>query len=575
MTATDRPPTSPRNLAEVLDRLERDASLDPGRRSDYRGGVRTVCAILGRPPDAVPATLPEVERLLREVPKAALGRADKTVANARSRLKAAILHCSGAPARRPRGEPLSPRWRGLHGRLASLRLRNGLSRLIRAASAAGIEPDRVSDAFVERIAQQVGRESRDRGALAFHRQVANCWNEASATVAGWPATKLTVPSNPSRPARLPLDAFPASFQRDVERYLDWAAGAGRLSRDGLPRHLSPGTLRLRREHLRLAACALARRLGYTRRVINLAVLVDPVNFKLVLAEYLEAGDDRGPGAFVQGLAVTLFGVARQWVRAPASQLDQLGQLKRRLGSRAPGLAEKNRRAIAPFEDPRVLADLLALPERLLARAAGGQMSHARALQKLQMAVAIQLLLVAPMQLHRLAALRLDRELCRPSGRQGPMFIVLQADAGGHQRQLEYPITGTARLVVDDYLDRCHRHIAPNPDRWLFVRSDGTPVKGAALRDGIARELRREVGIALTPGQFRHLAAALVLHERPGDIGLVRDLLGHASARTTAHLYAGMGTRGAASVYGALLERARAERKPEIASQTTRSLPRLS
>jgi len=535
-----------------------------------------VCAILGRPPDEVPATLPDVEHLLREVPKAAHGRADKTVANARSRLKAAILHCSGVAARGPRGEPRSPRWRALQDRLGAPRLRNGLSRLIRVASAAGIEPDQVSDDFVERIARQVGQErSRDRGALAFRRQVANCWNEASATIAGWPVTKLAIPSNASRPARLPLDAFPASFQRDVERYLDWAAGSGRLSRDGSPRHLSPGTLRLRREHLRLAASALARRLGYTRRVINLAVLVDPVNFKLVLAEYLEAGDDRGPGAFAQGMAVTLFGVARQWVRAPASQLDQLGQLKRRLGSRAAGLAEKNRRAIAPFEDPRVLADLLALPERLLARARGGQVSQGRALQKLQIAVAIQLLLVAPMQLHRLAALRLDRELCWPSGRVGPAFIVVQGDAGGRERQLEYPITGTAKQVVDDYLDRCHCHVAPNPDRWLFVRPDGMPVKRAALRDGIARELRREIGVALTPGQFRHLAAALVLHERPGDIGLVRDLLGHGSARTTAHLYAGMGTRGAASVYGALLERARAERNPEIASQTARSLPRLS
>src|SRR5690606_20753186 len=152
------------------------------------------------------------------------------------------------------------------------------------------------------------------------------------------------------------------------------------------------------------ASALARRLGYTRRVISLAVLVEPVNFKLILAEYLEGPDGRRPGSFAQGLAVTLFGVARQWVRAPSSQLDQLGQFKRRLGSRAPGLAGKNRRAIAPFEHPDVLADLLALPARLLARAGTDWPLQPRSLQALQIAVAIELLLAAPMRLHQLAAL---------------------------------------------------------------------------------------------------------------------------------------------------------------------------
>ena len=92
------------------------------------------------------------------------------------------------------------------------------------------------------------------------------------------------------------------------------------ARDGSTRALSPGTVRLRREHLRLAASALARRLGYTRRVINLAALVEPVNFKLVLAEYVEAAGGGGSGAFVQGLAVPPFGVGRQWGKAPASPL---------------------------------------------------------------------------------------------------------------------------------------------------------------------------------------------------------------------------------------------------------------
>lgn len=566
---------NPRNLADVLLCLDADGGLDSGRRRAWHGGIRTISRILGRLPGEVPATPQEVEGLLRQVPRARHGLSDKTVANARSRLKAAIRHVAGLPPQPPRGAALSPRWRALHERLGAPRLRAGLSRLIRLSSAAGVEPDQVSDDFVAHIAQQAMRASWRGDVLAFRRQVANCWNEAAATIPGWPAIRLTVPPAAERPARLPLEAFPPSFQRDVERYLAWAADSGRLARDGSPRSVSAGTLRLRREHLRLAASALARRLGYTRRVISLAVLVEPANFRQILAEYLDGPGERRPGTFVQGMAVTLFGVARQWVRAPASQLDQLGQFKRRLGSRPAGLAEKNRRAIAPFEDPAVLADLLDLPARLLARAGTDCPPKPRSLQALQVALAIELMLAAPMRLQQLAALRIGHELRWPSGPAGPLVIAPAAGSASRERPLEYPITGHTRRLVDAFLDRCHRHIEANPERHLFVRADGKPVKPAALRDGIAREVRRSIGVALTPSQFRHLAAALVLRERPGDIGMVRDLLGHASARTTLHLYAGMGTRGAARVYGELLERARSERKVDIASHASGSSPTRS
>ena len=433
----------------------------------------------------------------------------------------------------------------------------------------------MSDGFVERIAAQVAATRGESGARAFQRQAAECWNEAARSVPDWPATRLSLPEPAKRKGRLSLDAFPASFQRDVERYLAWASDSGRLARNDSPRSLAPGTVHLRREHLRLAASALARRLGYTRRVINLATLVEPVNFKLVIAEYLEGADDGRARSFLKGLAVTLFGVARQWVKAPASQLDQLGQLKRRLGGSTTGMAATSRRAIEPFGDPRVLAELLALPERLLAQSADPRLPESRALRKAQVAVAIQLLLVAPMRLHRLAALRVDQELHRPSGVSAGMSIVLARDGDVRDAPREYPVTGGARRLVDEFLVRFHRDDPATADRWLFARAGGGPLAAAALRDGVVRETARALGVALTPGRFRHLAATLVLHQRPGDIELVRELLGHRDARTTAHLYAGIGTRGAAVVYGAMLERARSARNADIAPQADAVSPRLS
>ncbi|MFO1078938.1 MAG: hypothetical protein U1F17_16360 [Burkholderiaceae bacterium] len=549
------PPAARRSLADLLGWIEAATAIAERDRRDFRGAVRTVCSILGAPPAAVPADPAEIDRRLAAVPKPARRRSDKTVVNARWRLKRAIALSVGAAAAPARGAALAPRWAALRERLGTPRLRNGLSRLIREASAHGVEPEGVSDAFVEAIAVRVAATRGEARARAFRKQAAACWNEAAGSVAGWPSTMLAVPGPSGRPGRLPVEAFPISFGRDLDSYLAWAAHSGRLTRDGASRALSPATVRLRGEHLRLAASALARRLGYARRVINLATLVEPVNFKLVLAEYLEAGPERRPSAFVRGLAGTLFGVARQWVKAPASQLDQLGQFKRRLGSPPAGLAERNRRAIEPFADPMVLAALLALSQRLLAQVSAGQSLEARAVRKAQIGVAIALLLTVPLRLRELAGLELGRGLLRPSGRQGPLSIVPGVGAGGTAHASACPIVGAARELIDDYLDGCHARLPQDARHRLFVRPDGEPVPEAALRYGIATQTRRAIGVALTPGQFRHLAAMLVLRERPGEFGLVRSLLGHSDPRTTSQLYAGIGVRGAAAAYATLLDRA--------------------
>ncbi len=492
------------SLADLQVWIEASSGLAARDRRDCRAAIRALCAMLGSDAAATPADAAELDRRLARVPKPARGRADKTVANIRWRLRRAIALHGGETGPAPRDTALTPHWAALRERLPTRRLRYGLSRLIREASAAGVEPQMVSDALLEAIAGRLAASAGEARARAFRRQAAECWNEAAGLVAGWPRLRLASPARPARPSQLPLDAFPITFRRDLERYLAWAAHSGRLSRDGSSRSLSPSTVRLRGEHLRLAASALARRLGYPRRVISLATLVEPVNFKLLLGEYLGPGGERQAGTFARGLAVTLFGVARQWVKAPASQLDQLGHYKRRLGGGvAPRRAGSDRLALERFADPATLAALRTLPERLFAEAAGGRSLQPRAVRKAQLAVALALLLTAPLRLGQLAGLRLGHELRRPSGRHGPMSLV----AGDAAAAPECAIVGPAKAIVDDYLDHCHAALLPNPEAWLFLRSDGSRWGEAALRHGIAAETRRAIGIASTPGRLRQLAAA--------------------------------------------------------------------
>jgi integrase len=174
------------------------------------------------------------------------------------------------------------------------------------------------------------------------------------------------------------------------------------------------------------------------------------------------------------------------------------------------------------------------------------------LQKIQIALAIRLLLSAPIRLKNLAMLELNVSLQWPTGRAGDALIVLRRNETKNELPLEYPLEGPTKDLLHEYLDRYRCHVTLTGREWLFVRHNGKAVPDDALRDGIIKAIDRELGIHMTPHQFRHVAASIYLNAHPGAIGLVRDLLGHRNIKTTSHFYAGMRTREAVREYDRLL-----------------------
>ena len=79
---------------------------------------------------------------------------------------------------------------------------------------------------------------------------------------------------------------------------------------------------------------------------------------------------------------------------------------------------------------------------------------------------------------------------------------------------------------------------------------------------------RDLGVKLTPHQFRHLAAKIILDEHPGAYELVRQLLGHKNPKTTTNFYAGIDTRRAGRAHADLVmklrEQSRARRRRRAA-----------
>ena len=60
---------------------------------------------------------------------------------------------------------------------------------------------------------------------------------------------------------------------------------------------------------------------------------------------------------------------------------------------------------------------------------------------------------------------------------------------------------------------------------------------------------------LTPHQFRHLSAKVLLDAEPGSFETVKQLLGHKSLKTTVGAYAGIDSRRAARHHQRLVEQA--------------------
>jgi integrase len=258
-------------------------------------------------------------------------------------------------------------------------------------------------------------------------------------------------------------------------------------------------------------------------------------------------------------------VARHWVGVAKVQEQVLQALVRRCDPEIQGLTGKNRDALRRLEDPALVRALLTLPERLargLERQKAGAFSHGDA-ARLQTALAIAILLAAPLRVGNLAGLRLDRHLLRQG--QGAMQqarLVVPAEEVKNRQELEHPLPPWVVDLLELYLARARPVLQRWPGPWLFPGTRaGQPKTTYRLGQQIAAATEKELGLRLTPHQFRHACGLIYLIANPGGHEVVRHLLGHRSLATTVRFYAGMEAAAALRHYDAVV----LERRQEAAA----------
>ena len=163
---------------------------------------------------------------------------------------------------------------------------------------------------------------------------------------------------------------------------------------------------------------------------------------------------------MRDLAKALVLIAKDWVGFDQAQLDQLKGLHRRLGPERSGLTEKNRAALRQLDDDRNKALLIRLPQRLFDEACRKDRGDIRTAVTVQIALAIELLLMAPMRMGNLINLRLDRHVVRPGGKHGPLHLVVPGTETKNGEEIEYPLPSESRELLEEYLKRFRPRLAP-------------------------------------------------------------------------------------------------------------------
>lgn len=357
-----------------------------------------------------------------------------------------------------------------------------------------------------------------------------------------------------------LVASSQSFRNDLESYSTWCNGSDVFAADARSRALAPQTVKLQKNHVHAAVTALVESGISPKTITSLGSLVTIENFKCILRRRHEMVDGR-ENVFNRDLARTLTEIARRWVKVEGTTLEELKRLAGKVPAPPSGLTSKNKTTLRQFDDPANLRRLFELPHRLWAEVKRDKNPSFRTVLKAQAALAIGLTCYMPVRPQNLWALKFDEHLFLHEGRGAISSLELPACEVKNNTEMAFDIPAPLAKMLIEYRNRLvPKVLGRRPDR-LFIKADGTAKTQWAVAWLVRNVLRRRGGLQLSPHQFRHLAAKLVLDAEPGAFETVRQMLGHKSLSTTVSFYAGISTRRAARHHHDLIEQTLALKKP--------------
>lgn len=545
-------------LSAVMTAVATKQTIAPERRERLMKALSDLQRLTGKRLDHLPASVPQVVRLIDAVDPKSIDVTPDLLALTKSRVRDAIAVSELVPEVLENGQPVSrsPAWTAFTRYIDTHVMMNGLQQFVNWCSSRDIPPSAVDDLTVERFMADLHRTSVRKHLYRVRRTTARHWNTVASSYPDLGLNLLKVPNSGFRRTRIGIEEFPQSFLSDWESFAAWARGEDVFSEDMRPVRLAASTLDVMFRRIHLAANALVRSGAPIESIQSLANLTSVEAFRSVLRQRNE--DANGEATYDNHyMALNLILIAREWVKADGDVLAKLKELKKRQPKIRLEMSDKNRHLVTKFDDPDVCQHFVRVPELIWSKVQG-KLSRTKWLSRsdlaqAQVAIGLAILMSMPIRRGNLVALEFDEHILLREGIPSTLFIPAADNKAFNDIEFDIPEQLVSWLI--DYRDRIAPRLIGHRPKYLFANVDGTLKGFMAVKYLIQRYMKLHLGIHLNPHVYRHLAAKFVLDDSPGDYELVQQLLGHKKLEVTAKFYAGLNTRRAGRLHGELLDKA--------------------
>jgi integrase len=537
------------SLAELLDRLKQDQELPATKRQNWMWALKVVARAVGKEPADIVAHPEFLRVVMKEAAPESIGLRRAAWNNARSLLGKALKWAGLASMPAHYQAAFAPAWTALWEKLPPGKnaLRFQLDRLAHFCSAQGVAPEDLNDDVLSALYEALVNESIVKHPYEIYRGAAKSWNNAAERIAGWPQQRLAVPSRQQR-FTFPWSYFPASLEEEVEAYCRRAAGLN-LDDDHFVRAQRPATIETRRWQLRLLATAVVKSGIAAESLTGLKVLLQPQTVAAGLT-YLLDRNGGTPSPQISHLATFLPTLARR-LDASDEIVGRLRKIATKLKITQHGMTLRNREAMRAFDDEETVRALVMLPSRLLDEVLKSRRKGYHEAKMIQTALAIELLLNAPVRRKNLASIELERHLLEVgSRRERRVHLRFGAAEVKNTNDLEFPLMPETINLLDLYVTDWRAVMcAGQQTPFLFPGEQSDRHKGKGVLSSQIREVvHAYTRLDMPMHRFRHAVGKIFLDRNPGQYEVVRQLLGHKDIKTTIAFYAGAESASAARHY---------------------------
>lgn len=498
-----------------------------------RSSIQLICHLLGRSARDVSIESGSLQKELLSIRWESLGISRDARNRAVSSLRRAQVRLGLRPMARRSQWRLTAAWSDLLAQVEGTGRRYDLRVALELFSDWGIDPANVDHECFSRFNDSLENVLPWRRARRTYRQAVGAWNFAFSNVPDWPRVSVTVQRLRSHHMKKWSD-FPESLLDDVK-----ALSASSLQRSEgkriMPR-LRPATVASKERVIRKLASAIVEAGVPPTELTSIAHIVQPARVERAL-RLLSKRDPSTRGKYIYRISCEACLLARWWVDLEKEQYQRLCDIRRALLPSKLTRWESRSNILRSFDDDSFVRRLVSLPSVIEKEVGGAAVINRGHSLRLQVALSIEMLIVAPLKLANLTRIHLSRNLINfdRGARRGCGLQFSGCEMGnGLPFTLQLPLR-TFRMI-QLYVYHARPRLLSCPNEWLFPGRGSGHRSTESISSRIGEFTNSLLGVRVTPTDFRFLAAYIYLKRNPDSIEVVRRLLGHRNLESTISLY---------------------------------------